>query len=102
MEYERVIPGTYLGSTLQYRSGEGTYIKNHDIYAIVVGVRRIQEEMNEKPLIQVIQEHEPSPVPQVGHIVIARVIRVNPRYAALLILVVNHRPCQEPYKGIIR
>jgi exosome complex component CSL4 len=102
MEEKCVIPGTYLGSTLHYKAGKGTYVKDNAVYAVVIGRLQVLEETIGKPLIQILQEKEPSPVPQVGHIVIARIIRVNPRYATLHILVANNRPCQEPYKGIIK
>jgi exosome complex RNA-binding protein Csl4 len=99
---EHVFPGTYLGSTSQYRSEEGTYVMNEGIYSSVSGTRKLIEETDKGLSINVFRKKTSVSVPKIGQIVFGKVIRVNPQYATILIFVADNRPCKVPYKGIIR
>ena len=54
------------------------------------------------PKITVQRNKIQSAVPDVGSTVIGKVIRVNPNFATLAILLVGVHPCQQSYQGIIR
>ena len=103
MESIHAIPGTYLGSTLEYQSGEGTYVRDGSIYASVIGISQTQMVTGgKKSVLQIPLRKKSGLVPQVGQIVIARVIKINARHATLRILMVEDHTCQIPYKGNLR
>ncbi|KAJ1650017.1 hypothetical protein IWQ61_009067 [Dispira simplex] len=55
-----------------------------------------------KPILVVGRNKPQSVVPQVGNIVIGKVLRINTRVAAVAIMMVNTTLCLEDYQGIIR
>jgi exosome complex RNA-binding protein Csl4 len=100
----RAIPGTYLGSTLEYQSGEGTYVRDGSIYASVIGVSQAQAVADgKKSILYILLKRKSGLAPRVSQMVIARVIKINARHATIRILIIeDHTPCQTPYKGILR
>ncbi|ORX93029.1 hypothetical protein K493DRAFT_316205 [Basidiobolus meristosporus CBS 931.73] len=102
MSNEIVAPGQRLGHAQDYLVGTGTYCKDDLIYSSVVGFKQILETQGEKPTITVSREKEQSAIPEVDSIVTAKVIRVNPRFATVSIMVVGSTPCKENFQGIIR
>jgi exosome complex component CSL4 len=71
-----VVPGTRLGTMDEFTPGEGTYVKQQFIYASVVGFKTLSDstESKDKPILSVLKQLEPSVVPEIHSIVIARVI----------------------------
>jgi exosome complex component CSL4 len=67
------------------------------IYASVVG-RRLEKDN----IIHVNRHKEASAIPDIGNVVTGRVLRINPRFATLSIMVVDATPCHENFQGIIR
>ncbi|KAL6047680.1 Exosome complex component CSL4 [Balamuthia mandrillaris] len=104
-EQSLVTPGQVLGAVGEYKAGPGTFVKGPSIIASVVGFKRISEERTEDeelPVLLVTKEKEPAVVPQIGSVVTAKVIRVNPRFASVDILCVGSKALKETFRGIIR
>ena len=101
---EIVIPGQRLGFANDFNPSKGTFAKNGFIYASVMGSKRIleREEGQYKRSIQVIHDKKPSPVPQIGDVIIGTVFRVNPRFATVRIQVIDTVPCSHSFQGVIR
>jgi len=101
---EWVIPGQRLGHVDEYQEGEGTYQRKQYIHASVVGLKRIvaPQTPSQLPTLIVTKDRDPVIVPQIGDVVLAKVIRVNPRIATVKILCVGETPLKESAPGIIR
>ncbi|KAI9596728.1 hypothetical protein BDF19DRAFT_421242 [Syncephalis fuscata] len=104
-----VTPGQRLGRSHQYSAGEGTYVRNDIIHSAIVGTREISvpsthqlTDFSKLPTIAVIREREQTSIPQVESIVTCKVLRVNPRFATVAIMVVGAVPCRDEFQGIIR
>ncbi|KAJ3327054.1 Exosome complex component CSL4, partial [Blyttiomyces sp. JEL0837] len=101
-----VVPGVELGQLSDFNASSGTYVRDDRIYASVVGCRKeFQQPTKAGDLItkiQVSRRKEPNAVPDVENIVTGKVVKVNPRFASLSIMVVGTTPCRENYQGIIR
>ncbi|RUS19615.1 hypothetical protein BC937DRAFT_87204 [Endogone sp. FLAS-F59071] len=110
MPTEAVIPGQRLCHLQDYLPGPGTYVRQDLLYASVVGVKQILSTEGAKvrfvrlnlPTMTVSREKEQSAIPDVGSIVTGKVVRVNPRFATVAIMVVGTTPCREDFQGIIR
>jgi exosome complex component CSL4 len=48
------------------------------------------------------RENTQSAVPEIDAIATCKVVRVNPRFAAVNIMVVDGKPCTDDFQGIIR
>ncbi|KAG0220910.1 hypothetical protein B0O80DRAFT_412260 [Mortierella sp. GBAus27b] len=99
---DAVVPGQRLGHVQEYLSGAGTYIHQDFLYASVVGLKQISTDSGELPTMSVQRENSQSAVPEIEAIVTCKVVRVNPRFAAVNIMVVDGQPCTDDFQGIIR
>jgi exosome complex RNA-binding protein Csl4 len=109
-----VAPGDRLGVTHDYRAGEGTYVRGSHIYASVVGVQVVRggdgdgdgggggSAASSLPQLCVQRAGDGVPLPQVGSIVMGRVMSINPRTAQVHILFVDGVTVRLPYSGVIR
>eukprot|EP01098_Paradermamoeba_levis_P005986 TRINITY_DN2500_c0_g1_i1.p1 TRINITY_DN2500_c0_g1~~TRINITY_DN2500_c0_g1_i1.p1 ORF type:complete len:164 (-),score=40.27 TRINITY_DN2500_c0_g1_i1:379-870(-) len=102
-ELECVTPGQRLGHFEEFLSGPGTYVrKGVHIHSSVVGFKRVIYTDGERPTLTVLREKEASIIPSISNIVVAKVTKVNPRFASLKILCVGLKPVKENFQGIIR
>ncbi|KAF8986734.1 Exosome complex component CSL4 [Haplosporangium bisporale] len=100
---DAVVPGQRLGHVQEYASGSGTYLHQDFLYASVVGLKQIsQSSSNELPTLSVQRENSQSAIPEIDAIVTCKVVRVNPRFASVSIMVVDGKPCTDDFQGIIR
>ena len=99
-----VTPGEPLGSAGTYQPGTGTHLLDGTIYASVTGLRRTLPSPSPSvlPLLSVLSHQPPSPVPQPSDVVLARVTKINPRYASLSIVCIGSVLVAEAFPGIIR
>ncbi|KAL6047681.1 Exosome complex component CSL4, variant 2 [Balamuthia mandrillaris] len=87
---------------------EVSFSKTKDLRSILVFffclilLRLTIEKKKELPVLLVTKEKEPAVVPQIGSVVTAKVIRVNPRFASVDILCVGSKALKETFRGIIR
>lgn len=103
MQTTLVVPGTVLGHTDEYIPGKGTYIRDNKIRASVVGKIHIQQDENASfPTLSIIQEQEEVIVPEIGSIVIARVLKTTSLFAKVSILCVGGKALKSEYPGLIR
>ncbi|NJE06412.1 RNA-binding protein [Thermococcus sp. M36] len=87
-----VIPGDYLGVIEEYLPGEGVKEENGELYAIRAGRVVIDQERME---ISVEPITNTPPLPQVGDVVIARVIEVKPQAAIVQLVKIEGREDRE-------
>ncbi|KAF9917969.1 Exosome complex component CSL4 [Lobosporangium transversale] len=99
---DAVVPGQRLGHIQEYNAGEGTYAHQDFLYASVVGIKKVTIADNEIPTMSVQRENTQSAIPDINAIVTCKVVRVNPRFAAVNIMVVDGKPCTDDFQGIIR
>ncbi|KAI8589340.1 Exosome complex component CSL4 [Geranomyces variabilis] len=99
-----VTPGQRLANAGEYQASSGTYIKDDFIYASVVGRSQVTPSPtpDRPPLLTVTRQKKASAIPEVSSIVTGKIIRVNPRFATMSIMVVGAAPCRENFQGIIR
>jgi len=121
LDSEYVCPGQRLGHIEDNIPGEGTYIRKHYIYASLTGYKHLHFEETDaqssspdtpsksttdhqqKIRISIQKEQQHSiVVPEIHSIVTARITKVNPRFASVVILCVHNKPLKEPFLGIIR
>ncbi|KAI8855060.1 hypothetical protein BC829DRAFT_379130 [Chytridium lagenaria] len=97
-------PGERLGLLEHYKPSSGTFVIGDHVYSSVVGTRHEEEPDSEdlKRHLSVSRTKEQTAIPEVESIVTGRVLRINPRFATLNILVVGSSPCHENFQGIIR
>lgn len=95
-----------LSSQAEYDAGTGTCVKDTFICATLVGIKRVlpagQAEAEQRPRVEVVRSGVEPVVPRAGDTVTARVVRINPRLAAVDILCVGPKPVQQRYSGVIR
>ncbi|KAF9558809.1 Exosome complex component CSL4 [Mortierella alpina] len=100
---DAVVPGQRLGHVQEYIAGAGTYALQDFLYASVVGLKQISRTSdNELPTMTVQRENSQSAIPEIEAIVTCKVVRVNPRFASVNIMVVDGKPCKDDFQGIIR
>jgi len=87
-----VLPGDYLGVIEEYFPGEGVKEENGELYAIRAGRVRIDPEKME---ISIEPVTDTPPLPQVGDIVIAKVIEVKPQAAIVQLIKIEGRNDRE-------
>ncbi|KAJ3135598.1 hypothetical protein HK100_002480 [Physocladia obscura] len=112
-----VTPGERLGlrcndsqeSKIPYppTASHGTVEVGDHILASTVGtVHRMPSTDSQQPdIIQVISKTRKklqAAVPEVGAVVTGKIVRVNPRQATLMIMVVGEQPCADSFQGIVR
>ncbi|CAI1493999.1 MULTISPECIES: exosome complex RNA-binding protein Csl4 [Thermococcus] len=83
-----VLPGDYLGVIEEFMPGEGVREENGELYATRAGKVRINPEKME---ISVEPVTDTPPLPQVGDIVLARVIEVKPQAVIVQLLQIEGR-----------
>ncbi|MDK2783291.1 RNA-binding protein [Thermococcus sp. 101 C5] len=83
-----VLPGDYLGVIEEFLPGEGIIEEDGELYAARAGRVRIN---SEKVEISVEPLTDTPPLPQVGDVVIARVIEVKPQAAIVQLLRIEGR-----------
>ncbi|WP_258084683.1 exosome complex RNA-binding protein Csl4 [Thermococcus thermotolerans] len=87
-----VLPGDYLGVIEEYFPGEGVKEDNGELYAIRAGRVRIDPDRME---ISVEPVTDTPPLPQIGDIVIAKVIEVKPQAAIVQLVKIEGRNDRE-------
>eukprot|EP00128_Syssomonas_multiformis_P002645 Colp12_sorted_trinity150504_noHs@1333 len=98
-----VVPGQRLGRADEYQPGPGTYKRFQHIYASAIGFDQVVPgEKGTLPLIQVVQEKEAAPIPEIDSIVTCKVTVVNPRFAKVDIICVGVQPLKDTFRGMIR
>ena len=117
-----VVPGNYLGSTVQLLGSVGTHSEQDKVYASVTGISSItaipnpdrkgpRQSISVKPghsLHSNTNNSANNVLPAVDSIVLARVTRINPRQATVSIVVVSGTVCPhagpggEGFQGLIR
>lgn len=124
------LPGTILGPTSKYASGSGTHIHEGNVVASLMGavaalpspaVQEKQEQQSgpakrlnrlttasssapeARTLLSVARHgHRREVLPDVGHVVLARVSRLMPRQAIVVIQQVGDTALQTEWQGVIR
>lgn len=103
---ELCTPGERLALAAEYDAGSGTCVRDTFICATLVGVKRVlsagEGEAVQRPRVEVVRSGVEPVVPRVGDVVTARVVRINPRLAAVDILCVGPKPVRQRYSGVIR
>jgi len=99
---DRVIPGDYLGSHAQFAPGPGTYQKGTGIFSTLVGSVKVDGSKTSRPQLSVQGRRTLSSIPQVGSVVIGRVLNISDRQAKLELISVNSKLLEEPLSGLIR
>ena len=104
---DKVIPGSYLGPSLAFVSGEGTQIRREHVYATLTGKVEITSDaagqsQQDRPTISVVSRHPRVIVPQKGAIVLCKVISISHRQAKVAILSVNGTALREQVHGVVR
>lgn len=100
-----VMPGDVVGSAAEYYAGTGTYERDGAVRSSIVGTRTILPVgMNGKQAtVAVVREGDVAPpVIEVGSVVLCKVARITAQAAFVDILVVDGRPLQQPFSGVIR
>ncbi|ASJ12102.1 exosome complex RNA-binding protein Csl4 [Thermococcus thioreducens] len=87
-----VLPGDYLGVIEEYFPGEGVKEDNGELYAIRAGKVKIDPDRME---ISVEPVTDTPPLPQIGDIVIAKVIEVKPQAAIVQLVKIEGRNDRE-------
>ncbi|KAL3900815.1 MAG: hypothetical protein SGCHY_001067 [Lobulomycetales sp.] len=91
-------PGERIGASSSSELSSGTYERNGSIRATVVGYKRTKGTsvcVERKRVAK-------SQIPKVGDVVLGTVVRVNERFATLMILVVGTISVKDSFQGIIR
>ncbi|XP_033116714.1 exosome complex component CSL4-like [Anneissia japonica] len=95
------IPGERLGSTEQYNSGEGTFIRQGYICSSRAG-HKIIKPAEKKPSIHILLHLQQNVIPEVNSIVTAKVTNVNPKFCRCAILSVGDKKLQTTFHGVLR
>lgn len=107
-----VVPGDLLGTAEQFECGPGTYLNNGHITSSLLGVRSIVPASSTdgaaagKSIVLVSRGHgiqeSAGAVPEVGSIVVARVLRITNLQAHCEILICDGRTLQSPFTAVLR
>ena len=99
-----VTPGERLSSAAAFHSGPGTHTLDGSIYASLTGtVQHLPPPSpSSLPLLSVLSLRPPTLVPSPGDRVLARVTKINPRYASLSILCIGSHPLPHPFPATLR
>ena len=96
-----VLPGQLLALLSECIPSSGTHVRSDKVYSSLLGTR-ILDTSTQPPTISVIRPGHAALVPQIGSIVVGRIIRINPRFALVSIQMIDASPCSEPFSGLIR
>ena len=116
------IPGQFLGPKTKYQPGPGTHIYGSNLCSSVLGVVRIAQPakagparrltkitpmpvLTELPTISVSRSgvtEKREVLPEVGNVVLCRVIRIAPRQAVVTILICGDTGLEAEWQGLIR
>ncbi|XP_071788380.1 exosome complex component CSL4-like [Asterias amurensis] len=96
------IPGQRLGSAEEYKSGRGTFTRQGFIYSSLAGFQHEVKKGEDLPEIQVLLEDQQTMVPEVGSVVTAKVVNVNPRFCRCAIVGVERTQLTQSFRGMIR
>lgn len=119
------IPGQLLGPASKFQPGPGTHIHESNLYSSLLGTihitqpakapgpaKRLNKIINttttpaELPTISVtrtgISEKQRETLPEVGNVVLCRVIRITPRQAVVAILICGDTVLDAEWQGLIR
>ena len=99
---DKVIPGDYLGTQAQFSPGPGTYTKGTDIFSTRVGTVVVDSSKPPQPLLRVVAKHSLNSIPNVGSVVVGRVLNISERLAKLVVISVDGKLLQEPLNGVLR
>lgn len=108
MSVDRIVtPGEKVGDTDKFAIGHGVCEYNGALIATLVGklVQDARTEEEEKPRLRVASfkyTDGVAPLPDIGSMVTAKIVKVTPRAAHLEIIVVDKQPLRELFKGMIR
>lgn len=125
MENTVAIPGQFLGYASKYNPGAGTHLHQGNVYASILGTvtlsklstqngppKRLTRITASEPTVPVtisVSQHcisreleRREVLPEVGNIVLGRVVRITPRQAVVAILVVNESVLEGEWQGVIR
>ena len=99
-----VTPGERLGSTSTHLSGTGTHVLDSSIFASITGVvlPLPPTTSTSLPSLSVSALRPPAVLPQPGDVVLARVTKINARYASLSILCIGARLTADPFPAVLR
>ncbi|CAB3976608.1 Exosome complex component CSL4 [Paramuricea clavata] len=101
-KHDVVVPGEFLGSAEEYKSGEGTYVRFCQVYANRSGFKVVEKPNENESVISVIRDKHSQVLPTIGAVVTAKVTGVNTRFCKLAILAVEGCPLNEPFRGTLR
>jgi exosome complex component CSL4 len=117
------IPGQLLGPTSKYKPGPGTHIHQSSLYSSLLGVVHITQPAKapgpvkrlnkitlppppaELPTISVSRSgisEKREILPEVGNVVLCRVVRISPRQAVVAILICGDTVLDAEWQGVIR
>ncbi|KAH8887395.1 hypothetical protein GQ53DRAFT_784343 [Thozetella sp. PMI_491] len=117
-----VIPGQLLGPASKYKPGPGTHIHEANLYSSLLGVVHVSQPAKapgpakrlnkitssapaELPTISVSRSgvsEKREVLPEVGNVVLCRVLRITPRQAVVAILVCGDTVLDAEWQGLIR
>lgn len=102
---EFVVPGDELGKNNDYKLGDGVYKQGEMIYAKYAGIKKIQNNMNEKPTIKVVKSSKIIPersIPIVGAICVCSVVKISRNVCYVKLLSTNGYPLKQDFNGMIK
>jgi len=117
------IPGQLLGSTSKYQPGPGTHIYLSNLYSSLLGVIHVTQPVKAPGPVKRLNRIAPAPapvelptvsvsrsgisekrevLPEVGNVVLSRVVRITPRQAVVAILICGDTVLEAEWQGVIR
>ena len=117
-----VIPGQLLGPASKFRPGPGTHIHEENLYSSLLGVVHVSQPArapgpakrlnkitaalpSELPTMSVSRSgvsEKREVLPEVGNVVLCRVLRISPRQAVVAILICGDTVLDAEWQGLIR
>ena len=100
---DKAIPGSYLGPSSSFSSGEGTQVRRGSIYSTLTGRVELRDAAGSNlSVVSIVSADRRVRVPQKGDIVLCRVVSVSNRQAKVVLLTVNDTSLREKLHGVIR
>jgi len=99
-----VMPGQRLASADDVDAGAGTFVRNGFLHASLIGRAALETDgPDSKPVLRVVPPRNANLViPEVGSIVTCRVTSISGRFAKAEILLVESKPSNDSFRGMIR